>query len=761
MLDALAQWLLTPIGAACKRHVEGGFKIFPVHGVRDDLSCTCGNPDCGNIGKHPFSRHGLLDASHDLKKVAQTFNYRSDLNIGAATGESSKILVIDVDQNKGGDEAIYKVQEVFGILPPTMRLLTGNGYHLVYNMPPGERIKSRVNVFGADYKGVDVRASGGYIVIFPSRHASGKMYQYDPKSAEETSDLPRLYIDYLRGEKLREKREVDRNHTSGNVSEWTIDDAADMLRFIDPDMAYDDWIAVGMALHKEGFPLDLWDKWSAKGAKYAGIRDLNSHWKSFDRNGDRTMGTLVEWAKLQGWKPKSHRAGRLADEAAIAAVAPFVERLQAKAAAAKRPKNSMGPPEEEGEHDWIRPLEVPGPLGDTVRWITKYAIYEQPMLALLNVLSFAGAVFGRKYCSPINTRTNLYMVGVARTGGGKEHSVRMIETLSLNADLMSFIGSNSIRSDVGILKSLIANSSQIFHLDEFGMLLQGLSDNHAPSHKQAIIKMLTMLYSKSSGVYDHGERADSKGSPLVVNYPNLCIYGTSTEESYAKALRRSAIQSGELNRFIVIPSRDKPLPRRDTPLAEQDPALVEWWEGFSPKNQPTTPAMANCARMSPKPIVVGWGECEELQYRINCEQADKCNSPDPMRDLWSRMYENTIKIAMIFAIARNPEAPEMSKLDFDYAYSIVRTSIDYMVSLARYSMSETPHEVACNEILKIIRARPKNGLSRSEIARNFRKYNKKQIDDALSSLLEEGAIVADKSMGGIGMGRPSVVYRVP
>jgi len=53
----------------------------------------------------------------------------------------------------------------------------------------------------------------------------------------------------------------------------------------DPDMGYDDWVKVGMALHHEsrgsaaGFA--VWDSWSAKGKKYKGATDLKAHWMSF------------------------------------------------------------------------------------------------------------------------------------------------------------------------------------------------------------------------------------------------------------------------------------------------------------------------------------------------------------------------------------------------------------------------------------------------------------------------------------------------
>lgn len=52
-----------------------------------------------------------------------------------------------------------------------------------------------------------------------------------------------------------------------------------------PDMGYHEWLGVGMALHHETngstLGLMLWNDWSSRGAKYKGIGDLETHWRSF------------------------------------------------------------------------------------------------------------------------------------------------------------------------------------------------------------------------------------------------------------------------------------------------------------------------------------------------------------------------------------------------------------------------------------------------------------------------------------------------
>ena len=45
-------------------------------------------------------------------------------------------------------------------------------------------------------------------------------------------------------------------------------DLVPLLDYIDPDASYLQWVQVGMALQKEGYPVSVWDAWSRKGSKY-------------------------------------------------------------------------------------------------------------------------------------------------------------------------------------------------------------------------------------------------------------------------------------------------------------------------------------------------------------------------------------------------------------------------------------------------------------------------------------------------------------
>lgn len=76
----------------------------------------------------------------------------------------------------------------------------------------------------------------------------------------------------------KERHPAFRSHR--NARKYTEEDALSMLSFLNPDMPYENWLHVGMALHHGGFPVDFWDEWSKKSSKYK-EGECQRKWQSF------------------------------------------------------------------------------------------------------------------------------------------------------------------------------------------------------------------------------------------------------------------------------------------------------------------------------------------------------------------------------------------------------------------------------------------------------------------------------------------------
>jgi len=96
------------------------------------------------------------------------------------------------------------------------------------------------------------------------------------------------------------------------LSEYTAMDQAEApLSYISSDCEYTQWIEIGQAIHcqfRGGLDgLCIWDRWSARGSKYQGQKDIENHYKSF-KGGGITFRTVLKYAADAGWsrpgKPK-------------------------------------------------------------------------------------------------------------------------------------------------------------------------------------------------------------------------------------------------------------------------------------------------------------------------------------------------------------------------------------------------------------------------------------------------------------------------
>ena len=158
-----------------------GFKLCPLHNPVGD-GCSCGDPQCAGIGKHPRV-NWKNSATSQISQIRLWHETWPEANWGAATGGESGIVVLDVD-GADGQRSLAEWTRLHGELPETLTSMTGKGFHHIFKMPE-EPMPNRTRV----EPGLDVRANGGYIVVPPSLHANGNRYRWQDAAAK-IADLP-------------------------------------------------------------------------------------------------------------------------------------------------------------------------------------------------------------------------------------------------------------------------------------------------------------------------------------------------------------------------------------------------------------------------------------------------------------------------------------------------------------------------------------------------------------------------------------------
>jgi putative DNA primase/helicase len=142
---------------------------------------------------------GCLDGTTDDDQIARWWGHAPRANIGLHCGPGSGMWVLDVDADKGGPEALEVLQAAHGPLPKTLVVESGGGgFHFYFRAPKHRVVGNRVGVRGVDGErimGLDVRSEGGYVVLPPSTHPSGKHYVW--ASSNPIVDAPEWLLDLV------------------------------------------------------------------------------------------------------------------------------------------------------------------------------------------------------------------------------------------------------------------------------------------------------------------------------------------------------------------------------------------------------------------------------------------------------------------------------------------------------------------------------------------------------------------------------------
>ena len=122
----------------------------------------------------------------------------------------------------------------------------------------------------------------------------------------------------------------DFSQLGSRLDDSDLDRAIKALHFISPDCDYDQWIELGQALHTEFGEAGMgpWMQWSMAGQKFAGTKDIETHWKSFHQGKGVGIGTLFKHAKDAGWEPPTKQTER---KSAVEDFAAVISQAQAPA----------------------------------------------------------------------------------------------------------------------------------------------------------------------------------------------------------------------------------------------------------------------------------------------------------------------------------------------------------------------------------------------------------------------------------------------
>ena len=539
----------------------------------------------------------------------------------------------------------------------------------------------------------------------------------------------------------------------GGVGEHcgTLDAVTEALRFIaNDDLDYDSWVRIGLAikgaLGDNGWP--LFEAWSNQAPKHVPETTVKA-WQGLKptRIG---AGTLYKLALEAGWEPAPtlQLNGALVMNGAHPAKE-FLEMLNStkpmlgpvtvphKTVAPKLPQPTLMP------SGWNH---VGGVIADMMQLMDRSAKRPQPVLALGASLVAVGALMGRKYRTASNIRSNLYVVGVAESGAGKNHSRVVINELFCQAGLLQYLGGNKIASGSGLLAGIHRQPSILFQLDEFGMFLSAAADRkRSPRYLCEVLDLLTELYTTSGTTYFGIEYAHSQAEVAhrAIHQPCVCVYGTTTPLHFWQALQSANVADGSLARFLILQS-EQDFPDSNKRFGRIDPSqdlidrllLIHQGGGKLSGNLTDVGAVDE---ISPMPRTVPMdGPAEAVFSTLDDALLSELRAEHGtgFASILARIEENATKLALIRAVSRDAVDPEIQKEDAEWGILIAQHCARQTIREASMRVSENVIESNHKRALVILQEAGPDGMTRSEFTRRTQFMDARQRDGVVQTLLD-------------------------
>jgi hypothetical protein len=529
----------------------------------------------------------------------------------------------------------------------------------------------------------------------------------------------------------------------------TYEAVEDALRHIvNADLDYDSWVRIGMAtkgaLGDEGWP--LFEAWSESSQKNDPKTTARS-WRSFapQRIG---AGTIYKLALDNGWEPDAEM--QLNGEIVMNGHHPareFLQALQAADPISIEPQEISLPPPKPMPVGWD---QVGGVIADMIALMAATAKRPQPVLALGASLCAIGALMGRKYRTESNTRSNLYVVGIAESGAGKNHSRVVINELFRKANLLQYLGGNKIASGSGLLTAIQRQPAILFQLDEFGMFLSAAADRkRSPRYVCEILDLMTELYTTSGTTYFGVEYASTQhnNAHRAIHQPCACIYGTTTPLHFWQALQASNVADGSLARFLIMESEDD-FPDSNEAFGVIDPPqdlidrLILIHQGGGKLNGNLTDVGAIDEVLVDPRVVPMTAQARATFRQLDQELVERLRTSrgTGYSSILARIEENATKLALIRAVSRDPVDPQIEDHDAEWGIMLSRHCAELTIREASARVSENQVESHHKRAMQILRDAGMAGMSKSDFTRRTQFMDHRQRDGVLRTLAEAGLI---------------------
>lgn len=676
---------------AALRYANLGYAVFP---------CVAG-------GSQPLTERGFLDASTDEETITAWWEKHPKANVGLPT---NGIIVVDIDGkgNAWPEDWQHAEDLTRGAMSETPR----GGSHHFFRQPEGANWR---NTQSAIAPHVDTRANGGYVIVPPSQRAEGGytwVCELD-RAKEGLPEPPQWLRDALNGTKksvsLSERLEVasDSNKIREGSRNGSLASIAGSMRRIGMGQA-----EIEAALLKTN------ETRCVPPLPEKEVRKIAESISRYEPN-------LVSVALTEGSLSQLFEIDPDEDETDSLDPGPLPNRL----------------------------LSVPGFIDEVVSYTLKTAPYPERSLAFCGALSLQALLAGRKVKDRSGNRTNLYLLGLANSGSGKDHPRKVNQRIAMACGLEGSIG-DSFASGEGIEDRVYSTPSILFQTDEINTLLSQINSTR-DMKGESIMQILLKMFSSSGTFYPMRVKSNSEGR--TIDQPNLCLFGTAVPKHFYEAMSEKMLTNGFFSRMLVVEAgrRGRGQVSLELPIPESILTAARSWADFRPSGG------GNLADAKPNPVTAPLESSAASileAFQAFCDdEYGKHHDTDNQTGmaLWARANEKALKLALIHACSEYGTAPEITEKAATWGCEFSEHHTRRMLYMAASHVSDGEFDMKCKRLLQTVRENDHgSGVPYRLIMRKHR-WQTKEHDAIREALVAMGHLVVTSTSSG---GRPSTTY---
>jgi phage/plasmid primase-like uncharacterized protein len=389
--------------------------------------------------------------------------------------------------------------------------------------------------------------------------------------------------------------------------------------------------------------------------------------------------------------------------------------------------------------------------------------HKQYGFALQTALALGSIVCSRSFKTNYGNFSSLYLLCVAKSTTGKEHNKTVIEQILSDCNMSHLIAGDGYTSAGAVFSTLLDRPRHIAVIDEFGRYLDAANSNGNGQQKEANTKLMeaisrchsTMRPPNYSTMTLKPDQANAIKNRIVQN-PALTVMAMTTPVSFFKSMDITAIKDGFINRFIISISDAERSVREHKPMMQTPQKIIDWVGAIT-----TRGSITHVAADAPEMHTLTFTDeayAAQIEFQKYCIGQANMLEKFGMAELPGRTNEMAMRISLIVALSKNPQAEVIEKDDMDWAIRYMRHLFEKTMAALKMGISGSEFEGNKKEILLALREASPDWVRRSAMNKQtpYSKYKPKDLEEILKALVESDMIDEQHSKGA---GRPTKEYR--